>query len=444
MHFLLGSIAHNSHVQNMAVALYEAGMLGSFHTGGVDVWHSNGSRRLRALAGSAYPALNAKLARRRIADIPEALVSTEWGWEAARLTAHYIRLGAVIEDRFWEQSELALDRYCARKMKAPAFDAFLGTEHGALAAIRQSKLQGKAAGVAFLSPHHATRARWVDSEYQRFPELLTSATRTLLEKGRLRDARRDQEAHEADFIHCASRFVHDSLVDGGMAAEKIFTCPLGCPPVVDSLERGQAALRPVRFLYAGPVSVRKGAHILLEAWKRLGNPAGAEIHFFGGLTLPERCMRESPAGVHFHGSVSPLQMEREYQAASILVFPTLCDGFGLVVSEALAHGLPVLTTPNAGASELIHEGRNGFLTAPKDPEALAARMQWCMDHPAQLEEMRAPARTTAREWTWADYRRSFVSQLAAMLAGKSGPPLHRAQDLSGDRVSAHHSHQDVG
>ena len=124
-------------------------------------------------------------------------------------------------------------------------------------------------------------------------------------------------------------------------------------------------------------------------------------------------MREAPAGVHFHGPVSAAQMEREYQAASILVFPTLCDGFGMVVSEALAHGLPVLTTPNAGASQLIHEGRNGFLVAARDPEALAARMAWCLDHAAQLEEMRGAARTAARQWTWADYRRSFLSQLLA-------------------------------
>jgi glycosyltransferase involved in cell wall biosynthesis len=430
MRFLLGSIAHNSHVQNMGVALHEAGMLGEFHASGVDVWHGSLWRGLRGLAGSVYPGLDAKLARRRITDIPETLITSEWGWEAASLMLR--RMGPLVGDSLWEKSEHALDRHCARKMTGGGFDAFLGIEHGALAAIQKAKLEGKPAGVAFLSPHHATRARWVDSEYERFPELLTPATRALLEKGRLRDARRDQEAQLADFIHCASRFVHDSLVEGGVAAEKIFTCPLGCPPAVDSIERGTidcgaGAPQPVRFLYAGPVSVRKGAHVLLEAWKRLGNPAGAELHFFGVVTLPERCLRECPEGVHFHGSVSFAQMEHEYQAASILVFPTLCDGFGLVASEALAHGLPVLTTPNAGASQLIREGRNGFLVPPHDPDALAVRMQWCMDHPAQLEEMREAARTSAHEWTWADYRKSFVSQLAAKLGVGAAAPFQSCE-----------------
>src|SRR5689334_14013662 len=241
MRFLVASIAHNSHVQNMARAFYEVGMLGACHVGGVDVWHGKGSRKLRALAGRAYRGLDGKLARRRIAEIPEALISTEWGWEAARLGAHYLRLGAIAEDWFWEKSELALDRHCAGKMASGRYDAYLGIEHGALATIRRAKAHDKPAGVAFLSPHHRTRARWVDSEYERFPELRTPETGKLLDKGKMRDARRDQEAQEADFIHCASRFVEDSLVGGGMDPEKIFACPLGCPPVVDTIDRGALA-----------------------------------------------------------------------------------------------------------------------------------------------------------------------------------------------------------
>jgi glycosyltransferase involved in cell wall biosynthesis len=353
------------------------------------------------------------MVRRRIGCLPEALISTAWGWEAARLTAHYARLGTIVADWCWEKSELALDRQCAGKMASGGFDAYLGTEHGALAAIRQAKDRGRPAGVAFLSAHHSTRAHWVDSEYERFPELLTPQTRSLLQKGKMRDARRDREAREADFIHCASRFVESSLVAGGVAPEKIFACPLGCSPLVDTIDRGTLRSQPVRFLYAGSVSVGKGAHVLLEAWRRLGNTCGAALDFCGAVNLPARLIREAPAGVHFHGPVGAAQMEREYQAASILVFPTLCDGFGLVVSEALAHGLPVLTTPNAGASQLIHEGQNGFLVPPRDPEALSARMVWCLDHAAQLEEMREAARTAARQWTWADYRLSFISQLLA-------------------------------
>src|SRR5689334_3706924 len=114
-------------------------------------------------------------------------------------------------------------------------------------------------------------------------------------------------------------------------------------------------------------------------------------------------------------------MSREYRSASVLVFPTLCDGFGLVVGEAFAHGLPVITTPNAGAADLIRENENGWLVAPGDAAALAARMEWCIDHPAALEELREPARETARQWTWAHFRSHFLEQLIDKLNPVSEP-----------------------
>ena len=60
-----------------------------------------------------------------------------------------------------------------------------------------------------------------------------------------------------------------------------------------------------------------------------------------------------------------------FRRAAMLVLPTLCDGFGYVVSEAMANGLPVITTYNAGAAERVDEGRNGFVVPPADALALA-------------------------------------------------------------------------
>jgi glycosyltransferase involved in cell wall biosynthesis len=87
----------------------------------------------------------------------------------------------------------------------------------------------------------------------------------------------------------------------------------------------------------------------------------------------------------------------------------------MVVPEALAHGVPVIATSNAGAADLITHGRSGFLVPPGDTAALAERMQWCVDHPAQVAEMREEALAAAQRWTWADFRLSFRSQLFPLL-----------------------------
>ena len=86
---------------------------------------------------------------------------------------------------------------------------FFGVEHGALFSVQAAQSAGKKAVVAFLSPHHQTRERWVDRQYGEFPELATPAARRLLEMGKQRDARRDQEARTADVVHCASSFTRD-------------------------------------------------------------------------------------------------------------------------------------------------------------------------------------------------------------------------------------------
>jgi glycosyltransferase involved in cell wall biosynthesis len=127
----------------------------------------------------------------------------------------------------------------------------------------------------------------------------------------------------------------------------------------------------------------------------------------------------APGGdrIYFHGSVPSAELRAAYQRASVLVFPTLCDGFGMVVSEAMACGLPVITTHNAGAKDWIRPGESGFVIPPGDADALAAALQWCADHPGDLLAMRRAALETASRYTWKDFRRSFREQLNGALGG---------------------------
>jgi glycosyltransferase involved in cell wall biosynthesis len=414
MRFLVGTIGHNPHIQNIAGALYEAGMLAGFYAGGVDHWDGSFARRFRKAAGELVPQVNTRLARRRISSVPENLISADWNWEGWRLFARYAGMGRVAEDWFWERSELALDRKCAEVIRTSQCDAFFGVEHGALFSLEAARSAGKKAVVAFLSPHHQTRERWVDPQYDRFPELSTPTSRRLREKAKQRDARRDQEARLADVIHCASSFTVRSLLAAGVPPEKTVMVPLGCPAVASVQPIQSSSLRTVRFVFAGSVSVHKGAHLLLEAWKLLA-PKSGEVHLYGAVHLPKSVIERAGAGVFLHGIVDRAEMDRAYRDATVLVFPTLCDGFGMVVAEALAHGVPVITTPNAGAADMIVEGRNGFLVSPGETAALAERIEWCFDHPQELRAMREEALAIARSWSWTDFRASFRRQLFPLL-----------------------------
>jgi glycosyltransferase involved in cell wall biosynthesis len=429
--FLVGTVGHNQHIGNIVRALYEADVLEAFYTGGVDSFSSFGGRMFRKLASHIYPGVDTKLARRRIGNVPSGLIHTAWGWESARMAARYLNLGLGPVDWVWERSEHALDRRCAMLLQEDRFSAYLGVEHGAASSIQAARALGKKTVVAFLSPHHSTRAQWVDPEFELLPQLLTPEVRKIRELAKLRDARRDEEARTADLVHCGSTFTAKSLIRAGLVTpERMMIVNLGCPKVADS-DRSVAqtgvtdASGVVRFIWSGGVAVHKGIRVLLEAWKTLRSGHSAELHLYGSLTMPMNLLGPIGANVFFHGPVSATAMNQAYRSASALVFPTLCDGYGMVVPEAFANSLPVITTWNAGAADLVEQGRNGFIVPPGDVESLAERLAWCMDHPEDLRAMRDAARETAVKWSWHDFRGSFVSQISERLQ----VPFTSAQEI---------------
>ena len=415
---LFGSDAYNAHVQNMAVGVYVADCLSEFVTRGVDSARSPVGRWVRRAAGRVAPAIDRHLARRRVEGIPASMVRSRWAWEIPRLMAN--RAGWLrIEDRLWERGEHALDRHCASLVNRQEVGGFFGVEHGSLSSLRTARALGKPGFLAFVSPHHATRQRLVDAEYDRDPSLGSPAARDLVALGAVRDRRVDSEIEVARWFVSNSSFTTRSLVSAGVDATRVLTVPLGCPPACTDSELPSAPPTTMRFLYAGPLSVRKGVHYLLRAWRQ-ARPPGAELHFFGKPLLPDAAVRRLVGdalslGIVFHGPVAPDALNAAYLSSSVLVFPTLCDGFGQVASEALAHGVPVLTTGNAGAADLIVHGRNGWIVAAADDAALGAQLEWCASHPQDVFAMRRPALASARAWTWLDFRRRFHDLMATAL-----------------------------
>src|SRR5439155_883186 len=129
-----------------------------------------------------------------------------------------------------------------------------------LSAIRASRDRGVKTIVAFLSPHHKVLEETVFAEYEHFPELITPYVKRMLKLAPARNARKDAEAQLADCIHTASEFTAQSLIKAGFPREKMTTVPLGCPPSIPEQALPAFTSDPVRFIYAGPFSVRKGGH----------------------------------------------------------------------------------------------------------------------------------------------------------------------------------------
>ncbi|MGH7286065.1 MAG: glycosyltransferase family 4 protein [Polyangiaceae bacterium] len=153
------------------------------------------------------------------------------------------------------------------------------------------------------------------------------------------------------------------------------------------------------FLYVG--YLRKGVNTVLEALSRV---PGARLVCISKTPADPYALRAKEIGVAdrvtFLGFTK--NVERYYVAGDALVLPTPYDAFAMVVSEAMASGLPVIVSREAGASELIVDRENGFLvTSADDVAGFADRMQLLNGDRTAAARLGAHARETMSAHTWA-------------------------------------------
>lgn len=390
-------------VQQVGRALYEGGHLARFCTTlsyrpDLPQWQLG--RQLAKVAGLD---LNRLLANRRISELPHDLVHTN-GWrELLRAGVNRLDRDGRLTDILWEWGELAFDRWVARQVQT-GLSAVYGYEHAALAIFQRAK----ALNIPCIYELPAVAPKFVNSilskEYALFPEVENAYTNRLREQQERRTERRRREGELADLVIVNSTLTRDSYVAEGLEEAKIHVIPLGAPPVSTASRRMHDGAT-LRILWAGTFSLLKGAHYLLKAWKHSAlERRNVVLDVFGTVTLPAKLLAGLPTNIQFHGPVPQAELHARFLEADLLVLPTLCDGFGMVVTEAMAHGLPVLTTTNAGAAQLIKHGENGILIPVGDIEALSTAICDLLTARESLHRMSVAAQQTAAAWQWADFR----------------------------------------
>ena len=229
----------------------------------------------------------------------------------------------------------------------------------------------------------------------------------------------------ADGVVVNSAWSKAALVEQGVPAGKIAVVPLAYepPPAARPAAASPAAARasgPLRVLWLGSVIVRKGIQYLIEA-ARLLDARTVEVTVVGGLGISEAARATAPAHVRFRGRLPRHEVTAAYRAADVFVLPTLSDGFAITQLEALAHGLPVVVTPNC-ARVVTHE-HDGLVVPPRDAEALAAALARLHDDRALLAALAARAPATAGRYTLHALADRLHALAPAPDAAVASPPL---------------------
>ena len=192
-----------------------------------------------------------------------------------------------------------------------------------------------------------------------------------------------------------SEWAKRSLVqDYGVAAEKVTVIHPGAviSKFPDPAMRAPRRSGPLRVLFVGGDFVRKGGDLLLDVFRRELKDR-IELHFITGHELaPE-------AGVHVYRGLKPYSPEllRLYAESDVFVLPTRGDCLAVVLGEAMASGLPIITTRVGAHGEAVEDGGSGFLMEKDDGRTLAERLRQLADDPELVRRLGRRAREIGEE-----------------------------------------------
>lgn len=226
----------------------------------------------------------------------------------------------------------------------------------------------------------------------------------------------------ADVVLTPSRLVTGQMTDHGVPAGKVVTVPFGV-----GTWRGGAAhrgepgrRRRPRIVCVAQISLRKGIPFLLRAVRGLD----VDLVIVGNV-FDRRIVAAAPGNVTLLGALPPAELAREYARADAFVLPTIEDAFGLVVTEAVSSGLPVITTSAAGAAEVLTEptGAGEPVHRVVPPGDVAALREALRSVPPLTGERRAEiaasVRRSAPDGSWPAYAGAVYGALAVTRAPRA-------------------------
>lgn len=216
-----------------------------------------------------------------------------------------------------------------------------------------------------------------------------------------------EEIDNSQYFLSASSFVKESLEYCGVDDDSIKIVPYGAN-VSSNIERSPIPNgNDIEILFAGQVVYRKGISYLLEAVSELDNVHLTVTGAYNSNDWFVKKFADNPK-ITFTGLVTFDRMQKIYEQANIFVIPSFAEGMAQVGIEAMACGLPIICTYNSGVSDLVEDGKTGFIIPCGDKEAIKTKLQWFAENPDRIVEMGKEAQLVAKNYSWPEYEKKVV------------------------------------
>ena len=397
------------HEARLAGALHRARLLHRLFTG--FYWNSRGAiaGALYGLPGQAARRIAQKAARRSLPELPPKRIAACPFLEGAYLLAKRGPLGQRYGVQLLRWRNHLFDRSVAQSLERESPAAVVCFDSCAVETFRAARHLGiRTILDQSIAPVVAVREIYERKE-ELWPDFSDSMPRDLSPARLARDA---EELQLADCILAPSPFVRDALENQGVPSDRIADVPFG----VDLATFKPGPLRRsngFRILFVGKLTQRKGLSELLEALRRLRLP-GARLELVGDLVGSGRWLPRYRNLFERRSALGQTQLAERYRLADVFVLPSLHEGSALVTYEALASGLPVITTWQTGS--VVRDGVEGFLVPAGEIDPLCEKLVELFQKPDLREQMGIGARRRAEEYSWEAYGRRLVAAIHRSLS----------------------------
>lgn len=392
------SHAGKQHAYHVAKALLKLGLLEKFYT--------SSYVRPKWLQDLFIQTHNTFWSRRFINGLNGKHVESNWRFEFPEMVLNKLYgQSAKTIDAIYKR-DVAFDKSLATRMHQLKGDIFWGFQGSCYECLNAAKRSNKLAICELATAHAPAAKRILEEEKMLHPEWADSIDNISFPQSYYE--RLCKEPHQADVVIGASQFTLQTLREDGVPESKLRFLPLGFElehiPFDSNRKRKSG---PIRLLYAGRITQRKGIKYLLEAMKQFTSDE-VELHIIGYVHGSGEALKQYTNFI-LHPPMQQYELFKKYQEFDAFVLPTVFEGFGLVIVEAMAAGLPVITTPNSIGPELINIGENGYIIPIRNVEALKnAVHEYLKKNAEERESMRVKAREAALKYSWDAYRERLL------------------------------------
>ena len=297
------------------------------------------------------------------------------------------------------------------KAKKEGITGVYAYEDGALVTFTKAKQLGISCIYDLPIGYWKSARLLMQKEFDINPEWSTTLTgfsdsQTKLDK-------KDKELALADVIFVASSFTKKTLEEYPGKLPEIKVIPYGFPEVHNKKEYQPLANRKLKVLFIGGLSQRKGLSYLFEALE--GLQSKIELTVVGHKSVPNCKALNLALEQHIWiPSLSHDQVLACMREHDVFVFPSLFEGFGMVITEAMSQGVPVITTDRTAGPDVIEDGVDGWIVPAGSAIAIKEVLHRILEKPELLEQFGIAAQTKAKNRPWSVYGQEMAEALSLL------------------------------